>query len=171
MTEKNDRGVKTKMRAMPWIIILATLWSLPARAGDDAPLELRAQWRAAAEAGDVEAQFRLGESYCCGYGVGHDTARALYWMCRAGKQGHVEAQYELARELEQDTDSHRPFTARHFIIEAYVWYTRAVEEGDHPLAELYRRRLAASFTPGDWKIAEARLADWSESGCERYTGD
>lgn len=141
-----------------------------ARASENFPVESRAQWQAAAEQGDAEAQFKLGKSYCCGYGASYNTAKALYWLCKAGKQGHVGAIYEMGRQLDQVTDRGRPFTDQHFILEAYVWYSQAVDLGSHPLAELYRRKLAADFTPGQMEIVKARLSDWSNSDCDRYTG-
>ncbi len=141
-----------------------------AQASENFPVELRGEWLAAAKQGDAEAQFRLGKSYCCGYGASYNTSKALYWMCRAGKQGHVEAIYEVGRQLEEVTDSGLPFTGQHFILEAYVWYRQAVEQGGHPLAELYSRQLERSFSAGQMKTIEARQAAWHESGCDEYTG-
>lgn len=46
--------------------------------------------------GDAEAQYRLGKSWCC-MGPGFDTQTATEWLCRAAKQGHPEALFELGR--------------------------------------------------------------------------
>jgi len=46
--------------------------------------------------GDAEAQFKLGMSWCC-MGPGFDTQTATQWLCRAARQGHPEALYELGR--------------------------------------------------------------------------
>ncbi len=140
-----------------------------AQASENYPVELRGEWLAAAEQGDAEAQFKLGKSYCCGYAAGYDTSKALYWMCKAGKQGHIDAIYEMGRQLEAVTVDYLPFTEQHFILEAYVWYRQAVDLGGHPLAQLYSRKLENSFSAGQMKIIEARQSAWSESGCDEYT--
>ena len=49
-----------------------------------------------AEAGDVQAQYQLGKSWCC-MGPGFDTQTATEWLCAAAAQQHPEALYELGR--------------------------------------------------------------------------
>jgi hypothetical protein len=44
-----------------------------------------------AEAGDAEAQFRLGEMYWYGDGIGADLALASRWMQKAAERGHPGA--------------------------------------------------------------------------------
>ena len=151
-------------------VLLVLLFSSTLQASENFPVELRGGWLAAAQQGDAEAQFKLGRSYCCGYGASYDTAKALYWMCKAGKQGYIDAIYEMGRQLEAVTDSGLPFTEQHFILEAYVWYRQAVDLGGHPLAELYSRKLESSFSAGQMKVIEARQSAWSDSGCDEYTG-
>lgn len=48
-------------------------------------------YRMKAELGDVESQFRLGESYDNGDGVSEDESEAIKWYSKAAEQGHVEA--------------------------------------------------------------------------------
>ncbi len=150
--------------------VVLALFLTGVQASENFPVELRGEWLVAAKQGDAEAQFKLGKSYCCGYGASYNTSKALYWMCRAGKQGHIDAIYEVARQLEATTDTGLPFTGQHFILEAYVWYRQAVDLGGHSLADLYSKKLARSFSAGQMKIIEARQSAWSESGCDQYTG-
>ena len=58
----------------------------------------RHTWRAAAERGDAEAQYRLGQAYCCGKGY-YSTAEALKWWCKATAQGHEQARRRLRERL------------------------------------------------------------------------
>lgn len=48
--------------------------------------------------GDAEAQFQLGNSYCCGEGGFYDTAQAAEWWCKAAAQGHAGAKDTLAEK-------------------------------------------------------------------------
>ena len=51
--------------------------------------------RVDAEAGVVEAQYRLGALYDDGEGVVADAAEALKWYRRAAEAGHPRAQWRL----------------------------------------------------------------------------
>lgn len=53
-----------------------------------------------ATAGDATAQFCLAQRYTGGEGVQQSSRNAAYWYARAADQGHVQAQRELARCLE-----------------------------------------------------------------------
>lgn len=58
----------------------------------------RHHWQAKAEAGDPEAQYQLGNAYCCGNSDGFfDTEKAIEWWCKAAKQGHLKAEQALSR--------------------------------------------------------------------------
>ena len=52
---------------------------------EGSPLKLEAL------AGDREAQFRLGNSFCCGNRGGLDTNEAIRWWCLAAIQNHPGA--------------------------------------------------------------------------------
>lgn len=51
----------------------------------------------AAEAGDAEAQYALGERYLLGRGVLPDEAMAITWLRAAARHGHVGAREQLKR--------------------------------------------------------------------------
>lgn len=82
------------------------------------------EWREAAEKGDVNAQFNLGQMYRQGLGVAKDMSKAFKWYKRAADQGMPRAQgnvgFMLARGIGTKRDD----------IEAYKWFTIAAAQGD-----------------------------------------
>ena len=80
--------------------------------------------RAAAEAGEAEAQYRLGNRYRLGEGVAEDSFEAASWYRRAAEQGHGMSMYMLGYlhyrgRVEEDRS----------LVTAYVWFARAAELG------------------------------------------
>ena len=61
-----------------------------------APSRALALFAAAAEAGDTEAAFIVGERYLEGKGTLHHPASAVQWYQRAAEAGHLRAQCRLA---------------------------------------------------------------------------
>ncbi len=57
--------------------------------------EAAAEMLAAAERGDVDAQYAMGLIYAEGRGVTQDEARAFYWLTRAIEQGDKAARQLL----------------------------------------------------------------------------
>jgi TPR repeat protein len=55
------------------------------------------EWKAAAEAGQAEAQFDLGVLYAKGLGVLRDLTVAVDWYRKAAQQGNAEAQFALGQ--------------------------------------------------------------------------
>ena len=51
--------------------------------------------RAAAEQGDAQAQYQLGQCYEKGLGTAVDSAQAVQWYTRAAEQGDADAMYSL----------------------------------------------------------------------------
>ncbi|MBP1573101.1 MAG: sel1 repeat family protein, partial [Oscillospiraceae bacterium] len=50
---------------------------------------------AAAEQGDMEAQYNLGHMYYDGEGTEMNYEKALYWWEKAAEQGDADAQFNL----------------------------------------------------------------------------
>ena len=48
--------------------------------------------------GDAQAQYELGESYCCGESGFWSTEEASKWWCKAAMQGHDEAKKRLVEK-------------------------------------------------------------------------
>jgi hypothetical protein len=57
----------------------------------------RMSYRDKAEHGDKDAQYILGNSYCCGEGGFWDTGEAVRWWCEAAGQGHDGAKTRLTQ--------------------------------------------------------------------------
>lgn len=55
------------------------------------------EWKAAADAGQAEAQFDLGVLYAQGLGVRRDFTAAASWYRKSAEQGNAEAQYALGQ--------------------------------------------------------------------------
>jgi hypothetical protein len=81
------------------------------------------RYRIAAEQGNRDAQFKLGEAYYDGQGVAQDRQQALRWIRAAAEQGHVEAQYtlgfmyQMGRGVPADPS------------QASAWYQKAAAQG------------------------------------------
>ncbi|MBI3900427.1 MAG: protein kinase [Gammaproteobacteria bacterium] len=75
--------------------------------------------KAAAEAGDANAQFRLAHMLWDGTAGTRDETQARDWMERAAEQGHRDAQFALGSFYERRND----------VRTAAGWYQRAAEAG------------------------------------------
>jgi len=83
-----------------------------------------AKWyRAAADHGDAEAQFRLGILYYFGQGVPQDNGEAVKWYRRAAEQGVALAQGSLGAMYGSGRGVPQNYG------EAVKWYRRAAEQG------------------------------------------
>jgi hypothetical protein len=58
--------------------------------------------RLAAEQGDAEAQFKLGDALEYGKGIYKDTEEAIHWFRQAAEQGHIQSKYYLYLYLNND---------------------------------------------------------------------
>ena len=86
-------------------------------------------WRPLAQAGDREAQYRLGVMYAEGKGVAQNDAEAALWFERAAEQGEAMAQYNLGASYAEGAGVRQDMTA------AAKWFRRAADQGI-PLAQL-----------------------------------
>lgn len=147
------------MILVPALAVMAALAVLNAAA----PQAQEVHWRIEdlhkqGEAGDVQAQFKLGELYERGAGVPHDWAEAARWYRRAAIQGYGPAQAELGYlyrfGLGVPEDP----------VEAYLWLSLALERIDpgirYRLAERARVRVAQRMSPEALALAEKRVVTW-----------
>jgi|GEM_PF-1339180 len=81
--------------------------------------------QAAAERGDLDAQYRLGKSYLEGRGVGRNPEKARLWLRKAAEKFHYGAQYALAQLYEDGAGSAPDF------LKAAQWYQLAARLGRH----------------------------------------
>lgn len=119
---------------------------------------------AKADAGDIDAQFRVGSAYDTGNGAPHSGENAMKYYLMAAEKGHVEAQNSVGSALQ----------AEEKYSEALVWFERASAQG-HALAtnnlaflydlgqgvkqdrrkgfELYSRAADLGWAESMWNIA------------------
>jgi len=130
--------------------------------------ETRSRWMSEAQRGGAEAQYRVGNSYCCGRGITHSTQRAVAWLCRAAVQGHRDAQFELANIYAgriATTDKVMSVGLGYDDpVQAYVWYTAAMIQG-HKLAEQYRIDALARLKPAQQQEARLAATRWTQVQC------
>jgi TPR repeat protein len=87
--------------------------------------ESAAQLRAAADRGDAQAQFRLGQLYKFGdNGLPKDDTQAALWYRKAAEQGNPEAQVTFAFDLAQGKGVEKNEA------EAVSWYRKAALQGN-----------------------------------------
>ena len=114
--------------------------------GRSADAEFPEAVRKLADAGDADAQWRMGVRYHTGAGVRQDDAQAVQWFLRAAEQGHITAQatlgayYWAGRGVPQD------------LSRAYFWSALALAQGDEHsksrlevlASQMTRRQIAAA---------------------------
>lgn len=80
-------------------------------------------WRALAEQGVPDAQYRLGQMYAEGKGVAQSDITAVQWFRRAADQGLANAQYDIGASYAAGLGVARSDA------EAAKWFRRAAEQG------------------------------------------
>lgn len=77
-----------------------------------------------AEAGDGEAELRLGEEYAIDNSPSHDAEKSAFWLKRAAEHGQIDAQVMLGDLFRGGGGAPEDLT------EAMKWYRVAAEHGD-----------------------------------------
>jgi uncharacterized protein len=132
--------------------------------GAEVDLRLAAQWYSkAADAGDDEAQFWLGNAFSIGTGVEKDAAKATSWYLRAATIGNAAARQELRERLEKGIG------AREDIAAAAKWYRIDARQGQAEAQLWLAEKLQAGINgPPDekqalyWYVQAAKTihSDW-----------
>ncbi|MCM8730027.1 SPOR domain-containing protein [Hephaestia sp. GCM10023244] len=113
-------------------------------------------WRGAAERGDADAQFNLGQAYKLGRGVAANPAEAEKWYRKAAEQGHYQAEENYGLALFQNGKR----------TEAAPWLEKAAMRGA-PRAQLVYGTMLFNGDGGqakDWVRAYALMTRASGSG-------
>lgn len=146
--------------------------------------------RKSAEAGNAEAQNKLGMLYSDGRGVPQDYVKAKHWFEKAAEQGHAGAQVNLgtlyfqgqgAPESEQmalvwfrrAADQKDPLAFAKLglmyaqgrgvpqdFIQAHMWYNLSAAHGEKRALEL-RDTLAKRMTPAQVAEAQRLAREWT----------
>lgn len=122
-----------------------------------------------ADAGDAEAQYRLGKSWCC-MGPGFDTQKATEWLCKAATQGHESAFYELGRIYDGEVSRTpapgqkliRFATAKRSLAHAVAFYGLAAKMGNSD-AESRKEALAKKLDTVQQSQAASISSDFSST--------
>ena len=123
-------GFALLILVMPAAVIFSARWmrwGIPRAFGIEVAAEMK--YRAAADAGDLEAQYQLGMAYEFGRGVAEYPRYAMAWYRRAAEKGHVLSLYRLGVNCEAGKGS---FLGVKRAESAAPWYRRAAEKGHAP---------------------------------------
>jgi hypothetical protein len=106
-----------------------------------------------AEAGDVEAQVKLGTLYQQGFGGAPDFAAAAQWFKAAADRGEPDAQDSLSFAFEKGLGIGQNY------VEAYKWASlAAAQNGTKTLTD--RDTLLAKMSATEIDEAERRVREW-----------
>lgn len=113
------------------------------------------EWRPLAEAGDVDAQFNIGQAYKLGRGVPTDFDAALAWFQKAAAKGHGQAQVNVGLLLYNGGKKK----------EALPWLKKAAEMDD-PRAQyiLGTEMFNGQIVGKDWATAYALMTRAASQG-------
>lgn len=116
-------------------------------------------FEAAAQQGDLDAQFNMGSIYLTGKGVPQDYGAALKWYKLAAEQGQINAQNQLGTMYIKGEGVPQNFKT------AIKWYTRAAEQGDiSAQSNVGWMHLSGKGVPQDFKTALQWLKPAAEKG-------
>jgi hypothetical protein len=110
--------------------------------------------RKLADAGDADAQWRMGVRYHTGAGVPQDDRQAVQWFLRAAEQGNIPAQatlgayYWAGRGVPQD------------LSRAYFWSALALAQGDED-SKSRLEGLASQMTRAQVAAARQQSDNWT----------
>jgi len=150
-----------------WIVVLALLQAAPLLAGvpegldalkrGDYGVAVR-ELRGPADAGDAEAQYRIGLMYEYGKGYPRDVQQALRWLIRAGTQGHTGAAVELG--VLYTGGQGVPSNAR----ESVDWFRKAALQGN----AVAQYNLGAMIAKGEGaKLDNAEAMAWFRKSADQ----
>ena len=108
----------------------------------------------ASQAGDPEAQYKLGAAYSFGNGLPKNDAIAVEWLTRAANQGQSEAQFELGLHY---LNGEGVATSE---IEAYRWWRIAADKG-HIRAQASLDNLEKKISPAQKSEASRKASSFS----------
>jgi len=108
------------------------------------------EYRMAADAGCVQAQYALGILYKLGHGVGQDNDQAAEWFRKAAAAGYAPAQYNLGCMYRDGLGVEKDDA------QAAGWFRSAAEQGHAAsqgmLAEMYATGRGVPKDPGQAEL-------------------
>jgi len=107
-------------------------------------------YRKAADQGDVNAQYNLGQCYREARGLRKDYAEAVKWYRRAAEQGDAGAQYELGACYANGEGVSG-------MVDAYKWSSLAAAQG-HEAATDAKGKIAKRMSRVEIEEGQRRVA-------------
>src|SRR5450432_3645929 len=124
--------------------------------GDGVPKDTKMAFefgRRAAELGDLQSQFNVGQAYRKGAGVAQDYAQAAYWYRKAAEAGSPSAQGEYALLFAQGQGVPLDY------VQAYAWMELAASAGNSESSE-NRDHLLTLLSASQKEAARKLAADY-----------
>lgn len=118
----------------------------------------------ASKNGDIEATYLVGNSFCCGNENGKNNELAYRYICRAAKEGHVNAQVRMGNFYEKGL----PFSSGGIEknkIKAYMWYNVAADLKNSVASDL-KENMADDMTLDEINKSFELRRNWQSSVCE-----
>jgi hypothetical protein len=117
------------------------------------------EWRPLAEAGDLDAQFYLGEMHLRGKGVERDFKKAAEWLDKAAQAGHPRSQGTLGGLYAAGLGVPQDFGMAYFwMIVAAIWDEGEIrKQAMHSLGEVAKqlsdeqKKTIAKQAAGQWR--------------------
>lgn len=137
------------------LLFVCLLFSLPASAPaywEDEEVDIEAL-KAAAEKGDSDAQFQLGNAYQMGEGVTQNDLQAIHWMTKSANQRNLDAMFNLGMAYRGG------YGVPQDHVTAYMWLELAVAGGSTKAFDL-RRDLAFYMTLDQIEDAKYKAKYW-----------
>lgn len=119
------------------------------------------EWQDAADHGDTDAEYGLGNLYEFGAGdLEQNYSRAAYWYRKAAGQGNFEAEYRLALIYSAGGDN---FASN--LVEAYKWASLAAQSQGvwGTLAAEFKKLLDQVTSPAQRADGDKLAADWRDA--------
>lgn len=122
----------------------------------------RSEQKQAADQGDAEAEFQMGEAVCCGDSKKYNTKKAMRYFCSAAMKGHAGAQVWLGKMYENMQREYTPPVPKNDL-KAYMWYS--VAAGKNPEARELLNNMEQAMTPKNLARAKEYAAHWQAVRC------
>lgn len=166
MQQQRDHTLMCKWKLAPATLLSAVIALMLIGCGSTGSNKAESELEMRARSGDIEAEYQLGQQYA--NSTSPRTPEAIYWLCRAAKEGHVPAQLELAMLYARDVGTGNNAAADgHRLSDrgsAYFWYTAAASQGnDQALAS--RDDLAANMDAKEVMEVKRKATRWQQAVC------
>jgi TPR repeat protein len=171
------------MKKYLFALVLAVLaapaaWAaiLPETGGDESPYDRRMRFLDKAKAGDVDASYEVGMTFCCGNSEYHDVQKATWWLCEAARKNNVDAQYMIGelyrsdRAISLSPAALQSYPQLNDDVLAYVWMKIAQGNGSEKAGKEWQQ-IKARLSAPKLREAESMVPFFPYVPCEIEVGD